>query len=353
MEKKNLNGRDTVNPYKNLISVLTAQDLLKFVFYRASKVALKSESRLDPVKKARFKELERVRIVERELLNKFNQYIKSYPNFNEVPPFYLELTNVVVDGGVDRIKQILASLSKGIPVIKKITASTIKRIKFSNNPREMANIRISYYGRISSFIKKYDGRFEELNEFRRVLRKLPSIDPNIPTVVVAGYPNVGKSSLVKQISTAKPEISYYPFTTKKIIVGKFNKDDINIQIIDSPGLLDRPLEKRNEIEMQAILALRYLAKFIIYLFDPSETCGYSVQDQISLLNSLIKNFAQIPFIIVQNKIDLYDKNYNLDNKIQIDIPLRVFRTCLVENVGIDEIVNFLIEKYEKYRYINL
>jgi len=39
------------------------------------------------------------------------------------------------------------------------------------------------------------------------------------TVVVAGYPNVGKSSFIRLVSTAEPEIAAYPFTTKGVIVG--------------------------------------------------------------------------------------------------------------------------------------
>ncbi|MHA1831099.1 MAG: NOG1 family protein, partial [Candidatus Helarchaeota archaeon] len=326
-----------MNPYKNLTTVFKAPELMDFVFHRASKVSVKLKKGLEPAKKARLKESYRIKTIEKELTGKLNLYIKSYPNFDTMSPFYLELTNVLIDGGVDRIRLLLASLSGIIQIIKRLSASSLKKIHWSNSPKEMARIRLSYYGRISSIIKKITPKLNELIEFRNILRKLPSIDTDIPTIVVAGYPNVGKSSLVKVISTARPEISYYPFTTKKIIVGKFKKENINIQIIDSPGLLDRPLSKRNRIEMQAILALRYLAKSIIFMIDPSETCGYPLTDQISLFNNLIQTFVEIPFIIIQNKIDLYQEDLNLNE--QIKNKFKVFKTNLKEQIGIQKVIN--------------
>jgi len=45
-----------------------------------------------------------------------------------------------------------------------------------------------------------------LKEASAKLRDLPSIETKLVTIVVAGYPNVGKSTFVKQVSTAKPKI---------------------------------------------------------------------------------------------------------------------------------------------------
>jgi nucleolar GTP-binding protein len=84
---------------------------------------------------------------------------------------------------------------------------------------------------------------------------------------------VGKSSLLRCLSSAKPEIAQYPFTTKEIHVGHIEKTEKYItkrfQIIDTPGLLDRPLSKRNEIEKQAIAALTHLADLIVFVLDVS------------------------------------------------------------------------------------
>ncbi|MCD6542320.1 MAG: 50S ribosome-binding GTPase, partial [Thermoplasmata archaeon] len=76
------------------------------------------------------------------------------------------------------------------------------------------------------------------------------------------------------------------------------------QIIDTPGLLDRPLEKRNKIELQAIAALKHLADLIIFILDPTETCGYGLKEQMNLLKSIKKEFSGIPIIVVENKSDL-------------------------------------------------
>jgi nucleolar GTP-binding protein len=53
------------------------------------------------------------------------------------------------------------------------------------------------------------------------LRGLPFVDPEIPTVALVGAPNVGKSSLVKVLSSGTPEVCNYPFTTRSIKMGHF------------------------------------------------------------------------------------------------------------------------------------
>jgi nucleolar GTP-binding protein len=105
------------------------------------------------------------------------------------------------------------------------------------------------------------------------------------------------------ISSAKPEIAEYPFTTKAVSIGHFMHEGRRYQVIDIPGLLDRPLSKRNKIELQAISALRHLGDVILFILDPSETCGYSLTSQKHLLNE-IKRELKTPVLVVANKCDL-------------------------------------------------
>jgi nucleolar GTP-binding protein len=86
-------------------------------------------------------------------------------------------------------------------------------------------------------------------------------------------------------------------------VGHFERNKIRYQVIDTPGLLDRPLEERNEIELQAITALRHVGKVILYIIDPSETCGYTLEKQMHLLEEIKKEFG-LPMIVVANKSDI-------------------------------------------------
>lgn len=52
-------------------------------------------------------------------------------------------------------------------------------------------------------------------------------------------------------------------------------------MIDTPGLLDQPLEQRNVIEMQAITALAHLQAAVLYFFDLSEQCNFTLMEQVS------------------------------------------------------------------------
>ena len=89
------------------------------------------------------------------------------------------------------------------------------------------------------------------------------------------------------------------FTTKQLMLGYAE----GMQFIDTPGLLDRPLAKRNPIEKQAILALKHLATIIVFVVDPTESCGYQLSAQEELLKQ-VKTLFKRPIIVVLTKTDL-------------------------------------------------
>lgn len=75
-------------------------------------------------------------------------------------------------------------------------------------------------------------------------------------------------------------------------------------MIDTPGILDHPLEDMNTIEMQSITALAHLRSCVLYFMDLSEQCGYSIEAQCKLFHSIKPLFANKPTVLVLNKIDV-------------------------------------------------
>lgn len=74
------------------------------------------------------------------------------------------------------------------------------------------------------------------------------------------------------------------------------------QVIDTPGVLDKPLEERNTVEMQSITALAHLQCCVLYVVDISEQCGYSIEQQVDLFHSIKPLFHNKPLVVAVNKV---------------------------------------------------
>ncbi len=281
--------------FEKVPTVPTSEELLDKSFRRAAR-AKHGKRILDRASKLKAEEsmlLTAANILSDNLIN----VVKKFPSFDQMPPFYLELADILV--GVEELKMNLASVQWAG---NKINEMSRKYVGMMRDAEDAKVVRKQGFGRISSIVNSIDGNLRFLNEARNKLRKLPEVGEG-PAIVVAGYPNVGKSSFVALVSSAHPEIAPYPFTTKGLAVGHFERNRIRYQVIDTPGLLDRPLEERNEIELQAISALKHVGKVMLYIIDPSETCGYTLEKQMHLLEEIKKEF-NIPMIVAANKTDI-------------------------------------------------
>ncbi|KAJ2323020.1 Nucleolar GTP-binding protein 1, partial [Coemansia sp. RSA 2681] len=157
---------------------------------------------------------------------------------------------------------------------------------------------------MATIMKRQKDSLSYLEQVRQHLARLPSIDPNTRTLIVCGYPNVGKSSFMNKVTRADVDVQPYAFTTKSLFVGHMDYKYLRWQVIDTPGILDHPLEERNTIEMQSITALAHLRAAVLFFVDLSEQCGYSIQDQMSLFASIKPLFANKPTLLVVSKTDV-------------------------------------------------
>jgi GTP1/Obg family GTP-binding protein len=155
-----------------------------------------------------------------------------------------------------------------------------------------------------TLVRKQGPSLAYLEEVRKHMSRLPSIDPSTRTLLVTGYPNVGKSSFMNKVTRADVDVQEYAFTTKSLFVGHTDYQYQRWQVIDTPGILDHPLEDRNTIEMQSITALAHLQCCVLFFIDISERCGFTLEQQVSLFENIKPLFATKPLIIVATKIDL-------------------------------------------------
>src|SRR6056297_666830 len=255
--------------------------------------------------------------------------VTAWPDFEyDAHPFYYELADAIVD--VDKLRQSLSEVMWASRKAREIHEEYQPRLRKTDVDTARKH-RKQAFARLADIVEQIDDDLLYINKSRNDLRDLPEINPDEPTIVVAGYPNVGKSSFVNDVTSARGETASYPFTTKGIGLGHFERDHIRYQIVDTPGLLDRPPQDRNAIESQAVSAIEHLADCMLVMVDPTGECGYPIGSQLELRDSIAAQFEDVPVLTIANKADRFEAD-ELDPAVASDYTMSVETGTNVETV---------------------
>ena len=168
-------------------------------------------------------------------------------------------------------------------------------------------------------------------------------------VGLVGQPNVGKSTLLSRLSSARPKIASYPFTTLTPNLGMVKLEDHRSFVLaDIPGLIEGAHQGKG-------LGHEFLkhiqrTKLLLYLLDASsddiQGDYQALSEEIELFDPLL---SQRPRVVALNKIDLWEK----PKEIEIDGgKMLVCRISALTGVGLKELMGVLKSKLEEIRELS-
>lgn len=288
--------------FKKIVTIPTAQDFIDIVLSKTQRKTPTVVHKQYKISRIRNFYLRKIKFTQQSFHDKLQLILTDFPKLEEVHPFYADLMNVLYDK--NHYKLALGQISIAKNLIDNVAKDYGRMMKFADSLYRCKCLKRAALGRMATIMKRQAQSLQYLEQVRQHLSRLPSIDPNTRTLLVCGYPNVGKSSFLNKITRADVEVQPYAFTTKSLYVGHTDYKYLRWQVVDTPGILDHSLEDRNTIEMQAITALAHLRAAILYVMDISETCGHTLEEQLNLFNNIKVLFTNKPLLIVLNKIDI-------------------------------------------------
>ncbi len=157
-----------------------------------------------------------------------------------------------------------------------------------------------------------------------------------------GFPNAGKSSLLRRISNAKPKVADYPFTTLTPVLGTVDSPaGRQLTVADVPGLIEGASEGVGL--GHEFLAHLERARLLVHVIDATE------EDPVGRFRAIDRELAEYgaglverPQIVALNKVDA---TLRVPVTLELEDPrvLRVVHTSAVSGEGIDELKHALFE----------
>lgn len=332
----------SANPFEGVKRVESSQELLDFAFQKAMN-SRPPGGRGTPLERSRSHELNRINTAVNVLYDRIERIIEQFPSIDKIHPFYQEMCDLYF--GVDQLKISLGRVHGIVDHLRSIQHDASADLNMTYHKSENKQIRKRAFGRLSSLVYRISPFLEQLKEAMVKLNNLPGFNPVYPTIVITGIPNAGKSSFIHKYTSGKPEIASYPFTTKEVIFGHRKLDFLSIQFVDTPGLLDRSFQERNDIELKAILALQYLSDIMIYFIDPTSDASCNLDEQLHLLQDIRQFYPTFLFLIAITKVDLVDQSRiqqitDVIAKADIEIE-KLFKISSTTDEGIDQLFSYL------------
>ena len=170
----------------------------------------------------------------------------------------------------------------------------------------------------------------------------------IADVGLLGMPNAGKSTLISRISSAKPKIADYPFTTLIPNLGVVKKRSGDGYVVaDIPGLI----EGASEGVGLGHDFLRHVerCRFLVHLIDSTEENPFNNYEKINLeLQKHSEHLANLYQIIALNKIDAIDEDKKSELLEQFKkVSGNVFMISAVTGENLDKLTDFMGEKVDE------
>lgn len=288
--------------FKKIIVVPSAKDFVDVILSKTQRKTPTVIHKHYKITRIRQFYMRKVKYTQQNYHDKLTQILNDFPKLDDIHPFYADLINVLYDK--DHYKLALGQLNTARHLIDNVARDYVRLLKYGDSLYRCKQLKRAALGRMCTIMKRQGQSLEYLEQVRQHLARLPSIDPNTRTLLLCGFPNVGKSSFLNKVTRADVEVEPYAFTTKSLFIGHMDYRYLRWQVVDTPGILDHPLEERNTIEMQAITALAHLRAAVLYVLDVSEQCGHSIEEQIQLFKNIRPLFSNKPLIIAANKIDI-------------------------------------------------
>lgn len=170
----------------------------------------------------------------------------------------------------------------------------------------------------------------------------------IADVGLVGFPNVGKSTLLSVLTSAKPKIANYHFTTINPNLGVVQMYDDSFVIADIPGLI----EGASEGAGLGHYFLRHIerVRLIVHIVDISGSEGRDPIDDYNKINAELATYseklASIPQLVVAGKADLLTDRSEID-KFEKAIGKKVFVVSSVTHEGLDELLSAMKQQVEQ------
>lgn len=276
--------------FEDLPTTPTAEELIDRAFSRATRAG-RAQSGTDAQESM-------LQTAANILSDNLEHVVTSWPDFDTIDPFYYELADALVE--VDELRKSLSEVRWASEKTADIKSEYQGRLR--GDVETARKFRKQAFARLADVTEEVAADLDRLGSARDDLRTLPDIRPDEPTIVIAGFPNVGKSTFVNRVTNARGEVASYPFTTTRIGVGHLTREHIRYQLVDTPGLLDRDDGTRNAIELQAESALAHVADCVLVFVDASEACGYPLDQQLALRDRVCERFS-VPVLTVCTKAD--------------------------------------------------
>ena len=184
----------------------------------------------------------------------------------------------------------------------------------------------------------------EKSETKEIFLELKTI----ADVGLCGFPNVGKSTLLSQISNAKPKIANYHFTTLSPSLGIVRYFDSSFVAADIPGLIEGAAEGKG----LGHDFLRHIerVRLIIHVIDMSGSEQRDPYDDYKKINFELKSYSKkltsCPQIIAANKMDLPISKVNLEKFASKVKDTQIIPVSAVTKEGLETLIKKTFEKLQ-------
>ncbi|KAL0743859.1 hypothetical protein Bca4012_085372 [Brassica carinata] len=226
--------------------------------------------------------------------DKLSTILRDFPHLDDIHPLYTDLLRFVFDKNCYTFS--LGQVHTARRLIANIANDYLNLLEFVGSVKECKSLKASAVAGMFGVVNEITPGLAYLEQLRQHMVKLPLVDPNVATLLVAGYPHAEKACFVERV---------VGFVAKSVAfdVGCTDYGLVRCQVIDAPGVLDKPVFGDCNVVVDA-LARRLGDAIVLFFLDVSGSCGYSVADQVVFFHSVKEVFVDRPLLVVCDESDL-------------------------------------------------